>query len=93
MELKRSVEKKNGKIVFLYFFYLAQQNLNNVTLYGKDMRVSRSKHDNVNMPKSEDEGRELTKDYSNSPLHRFKVTVWKNEWDIAAKLYFGMNRI
>ena len=63
------------KIIFLYFFYLAQQNLNNVTLYGKDMRVSRSKHDNVNMPKSEDEGRELTKDYSNSPLHRFKVTV------------------
>lgn len=56
----------------------AQQNLNNVTLYGKDMRVSRSKHDNVNMPKSEDEGRELTKDYSNSPLHRFKKPGSKN---------------
>ena len=67
------------KIIFLYFFYLAQQNLNNVTLYGKDMRVSRSKHDNVNMPKSEDEGRELTKDYSNSPLHRFKVTERTSE--------------
>lgn len=38
------------------------------------MRVSRSKHDNVNMPKAEDEGRELTKDYGNSPLHRFKVS-------------------
>lgn len=56
----------------------AQQNLNNVTLYGKDMRVSRSKHDNVNMPKSEDEGKELTKDYSNSPLHRFKKPGSKN---------------
>jgi len=56
----------------------AQQNLNNVTLYGKDMRVSRSKHDNVNMPKSEDEGRELTKEYSNSPLHRFKKPGSKN---------------
>ena len=37
------------------------------------MRVSRSKHDNVNMPKAEDEGKELTKEYVNSPLHRFKV--------------------
>lgn len=67
-----------AKFFCFCFFQIAQQNLNNVTLYGKDMRVSRSKHDNVNMPKSEDEGRELTKDYSNSPLHRFKVTE-KNE--------------
>lgn len=56
----------------------AQQNLNNVLLYGKEMRVSRSKHDNVNMPKSEDEGKELTKDYANSPLHRFKKPGSKN---------------
>jgi len=42
------------------------------------MRVSRSKHDNVNMPKAEDEGKELTKDYSNSPLHRFKKPGSKN---------------
>ena len=25
------------------------------------------------MPKAEDEGKELTKEYVNSPLHRFKV--------------------
>jgi len=56
----------------------AQQNLNGVRLYGKEMRVSRSKHDNVNMPKSEDEGKELTKDYQNSPLHRFKKPGSKN---------------
>jgi len=56
----------------------ALQNLNNVTLYGQEMRVSRSKHENVNMPKSEDEGKELTKDYSNSPLHRFKKPGSKN---------------
>jgi len=56
----------------------ALQNLNNVTLYGQEMRVSRSKHDNVNMPKAEDEGKELTKDYSNSPLHRFKKPGSKN---------------
>jgi len=37
------------------------------------MRVSRSKHDKVNMPKAEDEGKELTKEYVESPLHRFKV--------------------
>ncbi|XP_057299760.1 polypyrimidine tract-binding protein 1-like [Hydractinia symbiolongicarpus] len=56
----------------------ALQNLNNITLYGQEMRVSRSKHDNVNMPKAEDEGKELTKDYSNSPLHRFKKPGSKN---------------
>lgn len=56
----------------------ALQNLNNVTLYGQEMRVSRSKHDNVNMPKAEDEGKELTKDYANSPLHRFKKPGSKN---------------
>jgi len=56
----------------------ALQNLNNVTLYGQEMRVSRSKHDTVNMPKSEDEGKELTKDYANSPLHRFKKPGSKN---------------
>jgi len=56
----------------------ALQNLNNVTLYGQEMRVSRSKHDNVNMPKAEDEGKELTKEYVNSPLHRFKKPGSKN---------------
>merc|ERR1719187_2496997 len=56
----------------------ALQNLNNATLYGQETRVSRSKHDIVNMPKSEDEGKELTKDYTNSPLHRFKKPGSKN---------------
>jgi len=56
----------------------ALQNLNNMTMYGQEMRVSRSKHDTVNMPKSEDEGKELTKDYTNSPLHRFKKPGSKN---------------
>jgi len=56
----------------------ALQNLNNVTLYEQEMRVSRSKHDNVNMPKAEDEGKELTKEYVNSPLHRFKKPGSKN---------------
>merc|ERR550534_2953450 len=56
----------------------ALQNLNNMTLFGQEMRVSRSKHDTVNMPKSEDEGKELTKDYTNSPLHRFKKPGSKN---------------
>ena len=46
-----------------------------MTLFEQEMRVSRSKHDTVNMPKSEDEGKELTKDYTNSPLHRFKVSL------------------
>ena len=66
--------------IFFPFLILALQNLNNVTLYEQEMRVSRSKHDNVNMPKAEDEGKELTKEYVNSPLHRFKV------WDCCLML-------
>ena len=61
------------RLIIFFIHFLALQNLNNVTLYEQEMRVSRSKHDNVNMPKAEDEGKELTKEYVNSPLHRFKV--------------------
>ncbi|XP_065657764.1 polypyrimidine tract-binding protein 1 [Hydra vulgaris] len=64
----------------------ALQNLNNVTLFNNEMRVSRSKHDYVHMPKSDDEGKELTKDYSNSPLHRFKKPGSKNFQNIFAPI-------
>eukprot|EP00794_Sanderia_malayensis_P008074 gene8074-8938_t len=56
----------------------AQQHLNGVRIYGKEIRVSRSKHTTVNMPRNEDEDRELTKDYSESALHRFKKPGSKN---------------
>ncbi|XP_065070144.1 polypyrimidine tract-binding protein 1-like isoform X1 [Rhopilema esculentum] len=56
----------------------AQQNLNGIRIFGKEIRVSKSKHTTVNMPRDEDVDRELTKDFSDSPLHRFKKPGSKN---------------
>ena len=36
-------------------FPVAQQHLNGVRIYGKEIRVSKSKHTTVNMPRDEDE--------------------------------------
>lgn len=36
-------------------FYLARENLNEVRFQGKKLRVSTSKHDNINMPKRDSE--------------------------------------
>ena len=53
--------------------------LDRLKLYGKQMKVSASKHSEVQMPKEgsgSDSG--LTKEYINSPLHRFKKPGSKN---------------
>ena len=36
-------------------FFAAQQHLNGIRLYGQEIKVSKSKHDSVNMPKNEEE--------------------------------------
>lgn len=51
--------------------------LNGVRVYGKEIRVTASKHYSVSMPKEGDENN-LTKDFTNSPLHRFKKPGSKN---------------
>lgn len=56
----------------------ALANLTSVPLHGQEMRVSRSKHTTINMPNADNEGNGFTKDYSNSPLHRFKNRGSKN---------------
>ncbi|XP_004346996.2 polypyrimidine tract-binding protein PTB-2 [Capsaspora owczarzaki ATCC 30864] len=58
----------------------AIHNLNMQTFYGKEMRLSLSKHNAVALPRSgsEESAFELTKEYINSPLHRFKVPNSKN---------------
>lgn len=56
----------------------AQANLSSVMLGGQEIRVSRSRHTTINMPKADNEGNGFTKDYSNSPLHRFKNRASKN---------------
>ncbi|GAV03845.1 hypothetical protein RvY_14220 [Ramazzottius varieornatus] len=58
---------------------LAIMHLDRLKLYGKQMKVSMSKHNEVQMPKEgsgSDSG--LTKEYINSPLHRFKKPGSKN---------------
>lgn len=59
---------------------LAKTYLDKLTLYSKQIRIAPSKHTVVQMPKEgqqvQDSG--LTRDYTNSPLHRFKRPGSKN---------------
>uniref|UniRef100_A0A8C4DF30 Polypyrimidine tract binding protein 1a n=1 Tax=Dicentrarchus labrax TaxID=13489 RepID=A0A8C4DF30_DICLA len=57
---------------------LAMSHLNGQRLHGRDMRVAFSKHTTVQLPREGHEDQGLTKDYSNSPLHRFKKPGSKN---------------
>ncbi|CAF1120393.1 unnamed protein product [Adineta steineri] len=57
---------------------VAHQNLDHVTMFGKSIRVSFSKHQFVQMPKDGTSDMGLTKDFTNSPLHRFKKPGSKN---------------
>ncbi|MEQ2174953.1 Polypyrimidine tract-binding protein 1 [Goodea atripinnis] len=52
--------------------------LNGQRLHGRAMRVTLSKHTTVQLPREGHEDQGLTKDYSNSPLHRFKKPGSKN---------------
>jgi hnRNP-L/PTB/hephaestus splicing factor len=57
----------------------AMMHLNNrVMLHGRQLRIIKSKHQHVQMPKDGQEGANLTQDYTNSPLHRFKKPGSKN---------------
>ncbi|XP_043909702.1 polypyrimidine tract-binding protein 1 isoform X2 [Protopterus annectens] len=57
---------------------LAMSHLNSQRLYGKPLRIAVSKHQAVQLPREGQEDQGLTKDYSNSPLHRFKKPGSKN---------------
>ncbi|KAJ6669458.1 hypothetical protein lerEdw1_000006 [Lerista edwardsae] len=57
---------------------LAMNHLNGQKLYGKVLRITLSKHQAVQLPREGQEDQGLTKDYSNSPLHRFKKPGSKN---------------
>lgn len=57
---------------------LAMSHLNGQKLYGRPLRVTLSKHMAVQMPREGHEDQGLTKDYSSSPLHRFKKPGSKN---------------
>ncbi|XP_077418413.1 polypyrimidine tract-binding protein 1-like isoform X4 [Vanacampus margaritifer] len=57
---------------------LAISHLNGQRLLGRAIRVTVSKHTTVQLPREGQEDQGLTKDYSNSPLHRFKKPGSKN---------------
>lgn len=57
---------------------LAMSHLNGQKLYGRVLRATLSKHQIIQLPPEGQEGNGLTKDYSNSPLHRFKKPGSKN---------------
>lgn len=53
-------------------------NLNNKVLHERQLRIVLSKHQQVQMPKDGQEAANLTQDYTNSALHRFKKPGSKN---------------
>uniref|UniRef100_A0A672IR97 RRM domain-containing protein n=1 Tax=Salarias fasciatus TaxID=181472 RepID=A0A672IR97_SALFA len=57
---------------------LAMSHLNGYRLYGRNVRITLSKHTSVQLPREGHEDQGLTKNYSNSPLHRFKKPGSKN---------------
>ncbi|XP_032874069.1 polypyrimidine tract-binding protein 3 isoform X2 [Amblyraja radiata] len=57
---------------------LAMSHLNGQKVYGRVLRVTLSKHQMVQLPREGQEDQGLTKDYGNSPLHRFKKPGSKN---------------
>ncbi|XP_032745953.1 polypyrimidine tract-binding protein 1-like isoform X1 [Rattus rattus] len=57
---------------------LALKHLNGHKLYGKALCILLSKHQSVKLPREGKEDQGLTKDYANSPLHRFKKPGSKN---------------
>jgi hypothetical protein len=59
---------------------IAQQYLNHLPLYEKELLVSVSKHGEISMPRADspEEAARLTKDFSQSPIHRFKGRNVKN---------------
>ncbi|XP_029906148.1 polypyrimidine tract-binding protein 1b isoform X3 [Myripristis murdjan] len=57
---------------------LAMSHLNGQRLHGKPLRITLSKHTSVQLPREGHEDQGLTKDYSSSPLHRFKKPGSKN---------------
>ncbi|NWT01260.1 PTBP3 protein, partial [Mionectes macconnelli] len=57
---------------------LAINHLNGQRLYGRVMHTTLSKYQTIQLPREGQEDKGLTKDFSNSPLHRFKNPGSKN---------------
>lgn len=67
-----------SSVRFPVFCPKAMSHLNGQKMYGKIIRVTLSKHQTVALPRDGLDDQGLTKDYANSPLHRFKKPGSKN---------------
>lgn len=66
-----------------YILLSALTHLDKIKVWGKQIRVAPSKHPIVQMPTDlQADGAKLTKDYTNSPLHRYKKKGSKNYQNI-----------
>jgi RNA recognition motif-containing protein len=61
----------------------AHQNLNGCPLFGQELVVTKSRHQDIKLPREED-GKELTRDYTGSPDHRFKNKNFINQKNVNA---------
>jgi hnRNP-L/PTB/hephaestus splicing factor len=86
LRIKILYNKKDTALIQMTEPWMAQisrQYLDNIPLFGKPMNVSPSKNEHVQRTKDDrTEGAELTKDYTGSPLHRFKKPGSKNSTNI-----------
>ncbi|XP_033929032.1 polypyrimidine tract-binding protein 3 isoform X3 [Melopsittacus undulatus] len=74
------VSNLNSEVITPYglFILFAMGHLNGQKLYGRVIRAILSKHQVIQLPPEGRKSNGLTKDYSNSPLHRFKKSGSKN---------------
>eukprot|EP00301_Raphidiophrys_heterophryoidea_P003499 c1157_g1_i1.p1 GENE.c1157_g1_i1~~c1157_g1_i1.p1 ORF type:complete len:493 (-),score=118.28 c1157_g1_i1:137-1615(-) len=69
---------------------LATMNLDGVTMFGHKLRVVPSNKTEVKLPRGDEQivEQQLTKDYSGSPLHRFRVPGSRNFLNISSPTTF-----
>ena len=85
VRVKILYEKRDTALIEFQLQMQAEQalrNLNNKKLFGKEMKLKLSKFPKVNMPKEGADTYNLTKEYLNSPLHRYRKTGSKNYQNI-----------
>jgi len=63
---------------------VARQYLNECPFFGGKLQVTSSKHPELTLPRSSEEGKDLTKDYQDSPAHRYRGRNAKNASHIHA---------
>ncbi|KAF4527860.1 hypothetical protein B566_EDAN017015 [Ephemera danica] len=85
LRVKILFNKKDSALVQMaeaHHAHLAMTHMDKLHVFGKQIRVMPSKHQSVQLPKEGQPDAGLTKDYTNSPLHRFKKPGSKNYQNI-----------